>query len=327
MTFSTAGRAARRLLSRPPRRAARAVPPAGPGPVPTRPYVIFNPVRKDAEARRQLVRGSLADAGLGHARWLDTTEQDPGAGWCRQAVAEGADLVLACGGDGTVMECVTGIAGSGVPLALLPAGTGNLLALNFGIPLPAAEAIEVALHGARRKVDVGTVGEQRFAVMAGMGFDAAMLRDAPARLKHLIGWPAYVLSGLVNLRRSPLADFALHLDDAPPLHRTGRGVLVANVGRLQGGIAMLAGAQCDDGLLEVAILKPRTVLNWAGLAGRVVTRRARTSAQLETWAAARVLVESDRPLALELDGEVRPEARRLEAGVLPGALTLCVPAA
>lgn len=327
MTHSTAARAVSRLL--PGARPRPAGTPAGRGgsplPVPVRPYVIFNPVRRDAEARRELVRGALAAAGLGHARWLDTTEQDPGAGRCREAVAAGADLVLACGGDGTVMECVTGIAGTGVPLALLPAGTGNLLALNFGIPLTAPAAIEVALHGERRRIDVGTVGDQRFAVMAGMGFDAAMLRDAPARLKHLIGWPAYVLSGLVNLLRSPLADFVVHLDGQPPLHRTGRGVLVANVGRLQGGIAMLAGALGDDGLLEVAVLKPRTVLDWARLAGRVVTRRARDSAQLETWAAARVTVDSDRPLALELDGEVRPEARRLEVGILPGALTLCVP--
>lgn len=141
------------------------------------------------------------------------------------------DLVLAAGGDGTVMACVTGLAASGVPLAVLPAGTGNLLALNLDLPSDLDDAVDVALHGDRRHLDIGALdgGADRFVIMSGLGFDAAMLRDANPTLKTRIGALAYVLSGLRQLRRRP-ARFRIRLDDQPPITRVGQGLLIANLG-------------------------------------------------------------------------------------------------
>lgn len=286
--------------------------------------VIFNPVGSVAEGT---VRHALSSAGLRTLRWRETTATDPGYGQARAALAEGAALVVVCGGDGTVMAAVSVLAGSGIPLAVLPTGTGNLLARNYGIPLQLMEAAHLASAGTRRRVDVGVLGEERFAVMAGIGFDAAFLDNAPPGLKRWLGWAAYVVSGVRTLRHSPLVHFTLRLDDSEQLiRRRGRGVLVANVGRLQGGLEMLPGAAGDDGLFEIGLLAPRRLRDWWGLVWRVVWKRRPHPWQLETWSAARVEIAVDRKLPVELDGDVRAERDHLVVQVEPGALLLCVPA-
>lgn len=286
--------------------------------------VVFNPSKAaDAEKARREISDALLSNGFPEPRWFETTVDDPGTGVCRRAVDEGAELVFASGGDGTVMACVTALAGGPVPLAVLAAGTGNLLARNFGIPQDLKEAAAVAAHDKRLTIDVGTLGERRFAIMAGMGFDAQMLADAPDALKAKIGWPAYILSAARHLleRRHT---FTLELDGQEPLRRKGRGVLVGNVGKLQGGLPVLPGADPRDGLLDAAVIEAKGLLSWAVLAARVVLRRG-DPRRLETWQARRVTVRCEDRLATEVDGEVIGDADTLEIGVLPGSLQLLVP--
>jgi diacylglycerol kinase (ATP) len=288
--------------------------------------VVFNPVTGggDGESRSRDTRAALEGAGL-EVLWLETTREDPGQGQTAKAVAEGADLVLAQGGDGTVMACVTGLAGTGVPLAVLPGGTGNLLATNFDIPSDLEGAVEVALEGDRVRLDVAALDDDRFVVMGGVGFDAAMLRDADPKLKERLGAVAYVLSGFKHLRRRATR-FRLRLDDRPPLERIGQGVLVGNLGRLQGGLPVMPDARPDDGLLDVAVLQTRTVGDWLVLAVRVLLRRRRKDPQLEVFCARRVEIDCDRPQPVERDGDPLDTPRdHLVIEVVPGALTLCVP--
>jgi YegS/Rv2252/BmrU family lipid kinase len=294
-----------------------------PAAAPRRVAVVFNPATGggDPAGRRQDTRKALAGLDV---LWLETTEQDPGQGLTRRAVAEGVDLVIAQGGDGTVMACVTGLAGTDVPLAVLPGGTGNLLAANFDIPTDLEGAVEVALHGERRRLDVLAMGEDRFVVMGGIGFDAAMLRDADPGLKERLGAVAYVLSGLRNLRRRPTR-FELRLDDGPPMRRVGQGVLVGNLGRLQGGLPIMPEARPDDGLLDVAVLRTVTVADWLRLAVRVLLRRRRKEPDLEVLRARRVEVRCDRPQPVERDGDPAGATDRFVVEVVPRALTLCVP--
>jgi YegS/Rv2252/BmrU family lipid kinase len=292
---------------------------------PRRVAVVFNPATGggEAAARRRDTEEALAGAGL-DVLWLETTERDPGVGLTRRAVAEGVDLVIAQGGDGTVMACVTGLAGTEVPLAVLPGGTGNLLAANFDIPSDLPGAVEVALHGERRRLDVAAMGDDRFVVMGGIGFDAAMLRDADPRLKERLGAVAYVISGLRHLRR-PVTRFEVRLDDRAPIHRVGQGVLVGNLGRLQGGLPIMPDARPDDGLLDVAVLRTGTLADWLRLALRVLLRRRRKDPDLEVFRARRVEVRCDRPQPVERDGEPAPPTDHLVVEVVPHALTLCVP--
>jgi YegS/Rv2252/BmrU family lipid kinase len=288
--------------------------------------VVFNPATGggDTSGRKRDTQQALEAAGL-DVLWLETTPEDPGQGLTAKAVAEGVDLVMAQGGDGTVMACVTGLAGTDVPLAVLPGGTGNLLATNFDIPADLEAAVDVALHGDRVRLDVAATDDDRFVVMGGIGFDAAMLRDADPKLKERLGAVAYVLSGFKHLRRRATR-FRLQLDDRPPLERTGQGVLVGNLGRLQGGLPVMPDARADDGLLDVAVLQTRTVADWLALAVRVLLRRRSKDPQLELFQARRVEVSCDRPQPVERDGDPLDTPRdHLVIEVVPRALTLCVP--
>jgi YegS/Rv2252/BmrU family lipid kinase len=294
---------------------------------PTRVAVVFNPATGggDAAGRRRDTREALEGAGL-EVLWLETTPEDPGQGQTAKALAEGVELVMAQGGDGTVMACVTGLAGTEVPLAVLPGGTGNLLATNFDVPADLEGAVEVALDGDRVRLDVAAMDDDRFVVMGGIGFDAAMLRDADPKLKEHLGAVAYVLSGFRQLRRRPTR-FRLRLDDRR-IDRTGQGVLVGNLGRLQGGLPVMPDARPDDGLLDVAVLRTRTLVDWLALAVRVLLRRRRKDPQLEAFQARRVEIGCDRPQPVERDGDPLDTPRdHLVIEVVPKALTLCVPPA
>ena len=313
-----------------------AQPAATPRPAVRRVAVVFNPATSpdDAPKRKRDLQAALNAAGVEVVVWLETTKQEAGQGLTRQAVEQGVDLVLAAGGDGTVMACVTGLAASDVPLAVLPGGTGNLLALNLDLPSDLDDAVDVALHGDRRPLDVGTLdgGADRFVIMSGLGFDAAMLRDANPTLKTRIGALAYVLSGLCQLRRRP-AGFRIRLDDQQPITRVGQGLLIVNLGRLQGGLTVVPDAQPDDGVLDVAVLGTRTPVDWLRLATQVLLRRQRQPEQqrqagppLELFRARRVEVDCDRPQPVERDGDPAGSTRRLVVELLPRALTLCVPA-
>ncbi|MEV6931897.1 diacylglycerol kinase family protein [Dactylosporangium sp. NPDC051485] len=287
--------------------------------------VVINPSKAtDIEERRRELRDALAAAGWPEPLWLETTPEDPGCGMARAAAEAGVEVVLVYGGDGTVMAVAGELAGSDVAVALIPSGTGNLLATNLGIPRDVAEAVAVAVAGERRRIDVGEVeGAGAFTVMAGMGFDAAMVGETPDDAKRRFGWAAYVASGLRNLTRRRMS-VRIRLDGGRWLHRRAAAVLVANVGRLQGGIRLFPDAQLDDGELDVAVLTPAHVADWARLAGGVLLAR-RAAPGLETFRARAVEIHATREEPREIDGDVIAPGRRLSARVRPGALTVCVP--
>lgn len=286
--------------------------------------VVYNPVRvEDLETRRPLVEEALAEAGWPAPVWIPTTAEDPGAGQARRAVEDGAQVVFVSGGDGTVRACIEGLAGTDVALAVLPAGTGNLLATNLGVPEDPAAGVRLAIEGGRRRIDVGDVDGQAFAVMAGMGFDAALLDDASTTLKARLGPVAYVLSALGHLRDRGMS-IEVRLDDRAPLRRRARSVVIGNVGRLQGGVRLLTDAEPDNGLLEVAVLAPRRLAHWVRLAWGVLRGRGQV-AHMEVLRASRITVTSDRDQPRQLDGDVIEPGRELRVTVRPGALVLCVP--
>jgi YegS/Rv2252/BmrU family lipid kinase len=283
-----------------------------------------NPAKvPDLDQLRRTITDALTAAGWPEPTWRETTVDDPGTGQASQAVRDGAELIFACGGDGTVMACVTALAGTDVALAVLPAGTGNLLATNLGLTGDVATGIEVVLQGGRRRIDVGSVGEQSFAVMAGMGFDAHMLDATNDTAKKHVGWLAYAAGAARHLRDRPMR-VRITLDDRPSFTRRPRTVIVGNVGRLPGGMRLLHDAHPDDGLLDVAILSPRTLRHWIIL-GWGVLRRKDTVARMETFTATRVQIRSNRIQPRQLDGDLIEAGKQLLITVRPKALLLCVP--
>jgi YegS/Rv2252/BmrU family lipid kinase len=286
--------------------------------------VVVNPTKhSDGEKFRAEVCEAMAAHGWSEPLWLETTPEETGRGLAEAAVQEQVDVVLASGGDGTVTACAEGVAGSGVPLAVLPAGTGNLLARNLGLPLALDEALEVGLTGRDRRLDVGNANGHPFVAMAGIGFDAMLLDSTGEPMKKRLGWVAYAVSALRHLRARPVRA-TLRADGGRVLRRRASGIIVGNVGALQGGLALLPGAEPDDGMLDLMVLTARGWSGWLALTMDVMLRRGRTGRVARTEFR-ELRVQLDRPQLWELDGEVMGKTRQLVVVVHPGQLLVRVP--
>jgi diacylglycerol kinase family enzyme len=258
--------------------------------------------------------------------WFETTPEDPGAGQVRRALDAGADLVLVCGGDGTVAACAGALAGTDVGLALVPVGTGNLLARNLDLPLEIEPALDVAFGPGRRQLDVLEAGGRRFVVMAGLGFDAALIRDTDDHAKAKAGWLAYLSGAARALRRTPHVWFTISVDGAAAVRWRALGVLVGNVGQVQGGLRLLPDAQPDDGIIDVGVLMPRTWRDWPVLLMRILRGRPEAGRQAEMLRGRQVEITAELSVPTQYDGEYAGEATRMTVRTLPLAITVCVPA-
>ncbi|MFJ9348084.1 diacylglycerol kinase family protein [Streptomyces sp. NPDC101237] len=301
---------------------------------PGRVAVVVHPLAVD-EGTREALRELLARHGHREPVFLETTAADPGGGQTARALGDGADLVVVCGGDGTVRTAADRLAGSGVPLAVVPCGTGNLLARNLGLPLAPAEALDAALGGTTRAIDLARVEGDglpatHFAVMSGVGLDAALMQYAQEhdRAKAVLGWPAYVLAA-PKAMRGPRMRLSVRLDGAEPLRGTARMVLVGNTGALQGGLRLIPDARPDDGLLDLLILDPRGPGGWLRTVGALLPHRGQNGREsggqpeFHTFRRAEFTFESPQPR--EIDGDPVGSGRRLSVEVVPGALTVLVP--
>ena len=302
---------------------------------PRRVAVIINPTKfSDVGPVRDQVARVCRTHGWAEPMFLETTEDDPGHGQAHEALEAGVDLVCSLGGDGTVREVAQALVHTGTPLGLLPGGTGNLLARNLDLPLDDLDdALRIALTGDDRPIDVGIVnfdpsGEHErtddkvFLVMAGLGFDAAMMRGAPERLKNRVGWLAYAVSGAKNLR-GPRAKARLSADGGADVTRRIQTVVIGNCGTLTGGIQLLPDATVDDGWLDAIVLSPKGIASWASVAARVLTRRGHP--RVERLRCRELAVRVDRPTEAQLDGDVVGTVRALRTRVDPGALLVRLP--
>ena len=242
----------------------------------------------------------------------------------RRTLKDGADLVLVWGGDGMVQRCVDGLAGSDAAVAIIPAGTANQLAGNLGIPTDLPEAVRIAFHGARRRLDLGKLNGEHFAVMAGAGFDAQMVNDADHGLKDRAGRLAYVLTGLRHVRDEPVPT-KIRVDGRKWFDGPATCVLFGNVGTITGGIRAFDDARPDDGYLDVGVVTAKGALQWARTLGRAAAGRTERSPFVEMTQGRVIDVKFAEPLAYELDGGERGSSKRLQATVVPAALTFCVP--
>ncbi len=311
---------------------------------------VANPSKPVVPPLRERMEERARADGRPAPLWFETTVEDPGVGQARDAVAQGADVVVAVGGDGTVRAVAEGLVGTGVPMAVLPLGTGNLLARNLDLPLgdPLA-ALEIAVEGRDRPIDVGWLRVQRFEdedervaddapgrdhiflVIAGLGFDAAMVADADEQLKARVGWIAYFVAGVKHLHGNRTR-VHVRLDDQPSASTRLRSLLIGNCGRLPGGITLLPDAVLDDGWLDVAALDTRAgIAGWAQLFGEVMlqgvgrTTAPRGIGRIDHTRARSVRVVVPGGEHAQVDGDIVGRVTEVSARVEPGALVVRVP--
>jgi len=256
---------------------------------------------------------------------LMTNPADGGEEATRMALADGATVVIAAGGDGTVRACAQVLAGTSVPLAIVPAGSANLTARALGLPGGLAAALAVGFTGTDRPLDLISVDGLACVAMAGIGVDAAVVGATSEQLKRRTGWPAYAAASFRQLLAPP-AEFTISLDGGPPLIRRACSVVVGNTGLLPGGFPILPDARPDDGILDVGVLAPAGLAGWVSVGYRAVLASRRDDAQLERFRARTVEVRATGPLPRQVDGEVISPGRDLSACVRPGALRVRVTA-
>ena len=271
------------------------------------------------------LREVLASHGHVDPLWYEVPKSRKAPKYARRALAEGAEVIFVWGGDGTVQRCIDAVAGTGAVLAILPAGTANLLATNLEVPAGLTEAVLVGLHGERRRLDTGTMNGEHFAVMAGAGLDARMIAEADGGMKNRIGRAAYLYTGArnINARR---VKATIKVDGRHYFKGRISCVLAGNVSKILGGVEVFSGARPDDGLLELGIVTAANPVEWARTLGRVALNTAEKSPFVEVTRGRKVKIRFDRPLRYELDGGARPAVAKMRIRVHPGSIQICVPA-
>jgi diacylglycerol kinase family enzyme len=294
--------------------------------------LIINPVKQGAQGIAESFRRRGAERGA-EPLVLETTAEDPGAGMAREALERGASAVVVAGGDGTVRAAAGELAGSGIPLGVVPLGTGNLLARNLGLPIDAPEsALDAALGRAERRIDLAWArmddgDELAFVVMAGLGLDATVMANTNDDLKAKAGWFAYVVSAAQNIVGESHR-IRVEVDGQLAMERRQRGVMIGNCGRIQGNVEVFPGAKVDDGILNVLAVAPSGVRGWFRVVGALLSRfRRHSPPDLQHFTGTDIRLAASHPHDVQLDGDHLGTGQLLAIRVDPGALTVRVPQA
>jgi len=314
--------------------------------------VIYNPIKVNLKNLKATVKSAESEAGWSKTLWFETSVLDPGGEVTKRAVEQGANVVLAAGGDGTIRAVAESLRGTDVPLALLPSGTGNLLARNLSLALDnIASSVETAFAGEPRPIDLGVVEAERadgsrsshvFLVMAGLGLDAQMAANTNAVLKARVGWVAYIDAIARAVRDNNRVKVRYSVDGGPQSSATVNTVIVGNCGLLPGGIQLLPDAVIDDGVFDVVAFRPGGFIGWVQISvklfwengvlrrstvGRHIISMSREVRALRYLRASQLTIRLEHPEEFELDGDPFGEAIALKAHVDHLALKVMVPKA
>ena len=311
--------------------------------------VVYNPIKVDLDAIRVTVADEADQAGWEETLWFETSQDDPGRGATSRALDAGVSMIIVAGGDGTIRAVAETLRTRDVALALLPSGTGNLLARNLKLTLDDLHhSIHSAFTGDDRAIDLGmieirradsSVDQHAYLVMAGLGLDAKMLANTDDELKEKIGWLAYVKAIAIALRDKNQLRLRYRLDSGGLRSIRAHTVIIGNCGSLQANVLLLPDAAVDDGLFDIVLLRPEGFVSWVQILTKIiwengVLSRTRLGRKLRTKEVKalnyikgrRLSMRLNRPEKIELDGDEFGETIAIRTWIEPGRLTVRVPA-
>lgn len=313
--------------------------------------VIFNPIKVDLPKLKKAVNAGAKRAGWGTTIWFPTSEDDAGQRVAASAIRRGAQVVLVAGGDGTMRAVAEGLKDSAVAMAVLPSGTGNILARNLDLPLNNVDdAIEIAFHGTNRDIDLGIAAitrgngersEHVFLVMAGLGIDAKMIANTRSELKKAVGWLAYVDGTIRSIPSLAPLRLRYSRDHGPVRHIDVHSIMIGNCGALPGGILLIPDARPDDGILDIVALRPQGAFGWLRVwnkitwengvlrktaVGRKIIDLSRDVKDVTYWKGRDLSIWVDSPQEFQLDGDEFGTVTAVSCWADAGALTVKVPA-
>lgn len=270
------------------------------------------------------LRRLLAERGYVAPLWFEASKSRSMGKLARDAVDQGATLLFIWGGDGSVQRCVDAIVDLEIELALLPAGTANLLATNLKIPTNLSKAVDIGLDGLTQRLDVGVMNGKCFTVMAGIGFDAVTMKAADGTLKDRFGRLAYLWTGAKALRVNA-RQTKIRVDGSTWFKGKATCVLVGQMNSVASGISIFPNSQPLDGLLEVGVVTAKSARQWVRVIARLALGSADHSPFTEMTQGRRIEVTLEHPSRYELDGGARKKRRSHKIVVKPGAIAVRVP--
>ena len=284
--------------------------------------LIYNPVSGKESQRKKIkaVREALEKVGIPH-HFKETLKARDGTRLAREAVRQGSDLVIAAGGDGTANEVVNGLVGTETTLALIPLGTGNLAAHEFGVPLDPVEAALSIPEGKVQRIDVGKANDRYFLMMASLGLDAQALRDAPKWAYRFLHWWAFYWTGLLSLFTS--VPFPVHLQmDAGTMDIRVRLLVVSNIkGYGLPGCELLSSANVTDGSLDLAFFKSQSIRSYLTHLKQLGKKRPMDERLLHHHRLKTASMTTERPIPVQMDGDFYGYTP-LEISVVPNSLSI-----
>jgi diacylglycerol kinase (ATP) len=277
--------------------------------------------KKDVQKLRQ----ALASAGIKDPLWIEVKKGSESKTAAAKALKHGAETVIVCGGDGSVRAASEALVGTSTALAVVPVGTANLFASGLELPTDIEEIVDVVVRGDRRSLDTAVCNGLTFNVMAGSGFDVAMLSDAEDG-KERLGTLAYVNAAVRETRKRKMFDTKVTVDGEVFYKGPASCVLVGNTGSLKGGIDAFPDASSTDGRLHVAVVSATGMREWASLMVRAAMRKQQWSGHTEIAEGSEITVKFDGKRRFELDGGVKGKAKKLDFEIRPRSLVVCAPA-
>jgi YegS/Rv2252/BmrU family lipid kinase len=288
--------------------------------------IIINPAAGKDEAILPVINSSMKEAGI---EWDASITHEAGDATrlAKAAAKEEIDALAVYGGDGTLMEAITGLIGSDIPLAILPGGSANVMATELGIPADLKEACTLLGHGPleMKTIDVGQFDKRHFMIRMSFGFEADVVKGADRKTKNKIGIFAYFLSALAELKKIRKAVYHLKIDGQE--HEVeGLACVIANTGNLGfSKISLDKHIDVSDGLLDVVVVRKANLSLFKLIVVTWLKRQRPDNLELvKHWQGKDISVSSNPKQAVQCDGEVL-KTIPLHIKIIPGAIKVLVP--